>query len=175
VPADLEDLQAKLSALMGDMHGAFSVQINALQSALAKLQTAVKGVSSGTSSIAEVRTAVDGVTTATANLGTAFAQAGCIGGGERLAVLCGSDQYGMNRRAAAACDRHAHSSGMARLQTVRCGRGRIGRDRLQRRPAQHQLPKPKRAGLHHLDYEHVKLRPHRIRHSAPRAWDLLTA
>jgi hypothetical protein len=81
VQADLEDLQAKFSALRGDMHGAFSVQINALQSALTNLRTAVKGVSSGTSSIAEVRTAVDGVTTATANLGTAFAQAGCIGGG----------------------------------------------------------------------------------------------
>ena len=79
VQTDLEDLQAKLSVLMGDMHGAFSVQINALQSALTKLHTAVKGASSG-SSVAEVRTAADGVTTATANLGTAFAQAGCIGG-----------------------------------------------------------------------------------------------
>jgi hypothetical protein len=79
VQADVEDLQAKLSALTGDMHGAFSVQIDALQSALTTLQTAVKGASSG-SSVAEVRTAADGVTTATANLGTAFAQAGCIGG-----------------------------------------------------------------------------------------------
>jgi prophage DNA circulation protein len=80
VQADVEDMQAKLSALKGDMHGAFSVQINALQSALTKLQAAVKGVSNGSSSVAEVRTAADGVTTATANLGTAFAQAGCIGG-----------------------------------------------------------------------------------------------
>jgi hypothetical protein len=46
--------QAKLSALMGDMHGAFSVQINALQSALTKLQTVVKGVGIGSSSIAEI-------------------------------------------------------------------------------------------------------------------------
>lgn len=81
VQANVEDLQAKLSALMGDMHGAFTVQINALQSALTTLQTAVKGASSGSNSVAEVRTAADGVTTAMANLGTAFAQAGCIGGG----------------------------------------------------------------------------------------------
>jgi hypothetical protein len=47
VQADLGDLQDKHRALMGDMHGAFSVQINALQSALSKLQTAAKGVSSG--------------------------------------------------------------------------------------------------------------------------------
>lgn len=80
VQADVEDMQAKLSALKGDMHGAFSVQINALQSALTTLQAAVKGVSNGSSSVAKVRTAADGVTTATANLGTAFAQAGCIGG-----------------------------------------------------------------------------------------------
>lgn len=80
VQADVEDMQAKLSALKGDLHGAFSVQINALQSALTTLQAAVKGVSNGSSSVAEVRTAADGVTTATANLGTAFAQAGCIGG-----------------------------------------------------------------------------------------------
>jgi hypothetical protein len=78
VQADVEDMQARLSALKGDMHGAFGVQINALQSALTTLQAAVKGVGSG--SVAEVRTAVDGVTTATANLGTVFAQAGCIGG-----------------------------------------------------------------------------------------------
>jgi hypothetical protein len=80
VQADAADLQAKLSALTGDMHSEFSVQINALQSALTKLQTAVKGASNGTSSIAQVRTAADGITTATANLGTAFAEAGCIGG-----------------------------------------------------------------------------------------------
>jgi uncharacterized protein (DUF885 family) len=81
VQADLEDLQAKLSALRGDMHGGYSAQINALQSALTKLQTAVQGASSGSSGVAEVRTAIDGVTTATANLGTAFGQGGCIGGG----------------------------------------------------------------------------------------------
>jgi hypothetical protein len=81
VQADVADLQAKLSALRGDMHGEFSVQINALQSALTKLQTAVKGASNGTRSVSGVRTAADGVTTATANLGTAFAEAGCIGGG----------------------------------------------------------------------------------------------
>ena len=63
------------------MHGAFSAQVNALQSALSKLKTAVKGASSGSSSIADVRTAADEVTTATANLGTAFAQCGCIGAG----------------------------------------------------------------------------------------------
>ena len=80
VQADVEDMQAKLSALKGDMHGAFSVQINALQSALTTLQAAVKGVSNGSRSVAEARTAADGVTTATANLGTAFAQAGCTGG-----------------------------------------------------------------------------------------------
>ena len=73
-------MQAKLSTLTANVHGAFSVQINALQSALTTLQAAVKGVRGGSGSVAEVRTAADGVTTATANLGTAFAEAGCIGG-----------------------------------------------------------------------------------------------
>jgi hypothetical protein len=50
------------------------------RTALTTLQTAVRGVSSGSNSAAEVRTAVHGVTTATANLGTAFAQGGCIAG-----------------------------------------------------------------------------------------------
>jgi uncharacterized protein YukE len=44
VPADLQDLQPKLSAFTGDAHGMFSVQINALKSALTTLQTAVTGV-----------------------------------------------------------------------------------------------------------------------------------
>jgi len=73
-------LQAKLSTLTANVHGAFSVQINALQSALTTLHTAAKGASNGSNSVAKVRTAADGVTTATANLGTAFAEAGCIGG-----------------------------------------------------------------------------------------------
>ena len=77
--ADLKDARANLSALAGDAHGAFSTQINALKSALATLQTAVTGVSSGSSSVAEVRTASDGVTKATADLGAALSQAGCTG------------------------------------------------------------------------------------------------
>jgi hypothetical protein len=52
-----------------------------------QLQTAAKGVSSGSSSIADVRTASDEVTTATAKLGTAFAQGGCIGGDTDWPVL----------------------------------------------------------------------------------------
>jgi hypothetical protein len=80
VQADVEDLQAKLSALTGGAHGAFSVQINALKSALTTLQTAVKGVSSGSGSVAEVRTAVDGVATATTNIVSALAKRGCIFG-----------------------------------------------------------------------------------------------
>lgn len=82
VKADLQDLQTKLSVLVGAEHGAFSAQTDALKSALTTLQTAVKGVRSGSSSVADVRTAVDGVTTAMANLGTAFAQKGCMGGNE---------------------------------------------------------------------------------------------
>jgi uncharacterized protein YukE len=76
--ADLKDAQANLSALAGEAHGAFSTQLNALKSALATLQTAVKGVSGGGNSVAEVRTASDGVTEAAADLGAALSQAGCL-------------------------------------------------------------------------------------------------
>jgi uncharacterized protein YukE len=77
--ADLTDVRAKLTALTGDAHGAFSSQTNALKSALTTLQTAVKGVSSGSSSIAEVRTALGGVTKAAMNLAAAMERAGCLG------------------------------------------------------------------------------------------------
>jgi uncharacterized protein YukE len=77
VKTDLKDVQAKLSTLTGEAHGAFSIQINALKSALTTLQTAVKGVSGGGSSVADVRTAFDGVTTATGDLSTALSQGGC--------------------------------------------------------------------------------------------------
>jgi hypothetical protein len=75
----LKDAQPEFTALTGDAHGTFSVQINALKSALTTLQTAVKGVSSGSSSVAEVRTALGGVTKAVTNLGAVLAQGGCIG------------------------------------------------------------------------------------------------
>jgi hypothetical protein len=81
VKADLKDVQAKLSTLTGDAHGIFSSQIKALKSALATLQTTVKGVSSGSSSAADVRTAFDGVTTANGNFSTALSQSGCVGHG----------------------------------------------------------------------------------------------
>lgn len=76
--ADLKDVQAKLTALTGDAHGAFSSQINALKSALTTLQTAVKGVSGGSSAIAEVRTALGGVTKAAMDLAAAMERAGCL-------------------------------------------------------------------------------------------------
>ena len=79
VPADLQDLQPKLSAFTGDAHGMFSVQINALKSALTTLQTAVNGVRSGSSSAAEVRTAGAEATMAVTDLAAALAQAGCTG------------------------------------------------------------------------------------------------
>jgi hypothetical protein len=81
VKVDLKDAQAKLSALAGDAHGAFSTQINALKSALTTLQTAVKGVSSGSSWPANISTAFDGVTTAESDLLGALGQGGCVGGG----------------------------------------------------------------------------------------------
>jgi hypothetical protein len=79
VPADLQDVQPKLSVFTGGAHGMFSVQIKALKSALTTLQTAVNGVRSGSGSAAEVRTAGAGATTAATNLAAALAQAGCTG------------------------------------------------------------------------------------------------
>jgi hypothetical protein len=75
----LKDAKPEFTALTGDAHGTFSIQINALKSALTTLQTAVKGVSSGSSSVAEVRTALGGVTKAATNLGAVLAQGGCLG------------------------------------------------------------------------------------------------
>jgi uncharacterized protein YukE len=79
--ADLKDAQAKLSAFAGDAHGAFSIQTNALKSALTTLQTAVRGGSSGSNSPAKISTALDGVTTADSDLLRVLAQGGCVGGG----------------------------------------------------------------------------------------------
>lgn len=81
VTADLNDAQAKLSALAGDAHGAFSIQIDALKSALITLQTAVRSGSSGSNSPAKISTALDGVTTADSDLLRVLAQGGCVGGG----------------------------------------------------------------------------------------------
>jgi hypothetical protein len=81
VTADLKDAQAEFSALAGDAHGAFSIQINALKSALTTLQTAVRGVSSGSNPPAKISTALDGVTTADSDLLRVLAQGGCVAGG----------------------------------------------------------------------------------------------
>jgi outer membrane protein TolC len=55
-------------AAVDTAHGRWSAQTNALKSALATLDKAVKGLSGGTSSISDVVTALGGVKTATTSL-----------------------------------------------------------------------------------------------------------
>ncbi len=70
IKADLKDVQANLTAFVNDARGQWQAQTNALQSALAKLQTAVKTLAANfsTSAVSGVVTAIGDVSTAGQNL-----------------------------------------------------------------------------------------------------------
>ena len=70
IKADLKDVQTNLTALVNDAVGQWQAQINALKSALANLQTAVKTLAANfsASAVSGVVTAIGGVSTAGQNL-----------------------------------------------------------------------------------------------------------
>jgi hypothetical protein len=70
IQADLKDVQANLTAFVNDAHGQWQAQTNALKSALAKLQTAVKTLAANfsISAVSDVLTAIGDVSTAGQNL-----------------------------------------------------------------------------------------------------------
>jgi hypothetical protein len=70
IKADLKDVQANLTALVTDARGQWQAQTDALTSALAKLQTAVKTLAANfsTSAVSGVVTAIGDVSTAGQNL-----------------------------------------------------------------------------------------------------------
>ncbi len=70
VKADLKDVQANLTALVNDARGQWQAQTDALKSALAKLQTAIKTLTANfsTSAVSGVVTALGDVSTAGQNL-----------------------------------------------------------------------------------------------------------
>jgi hypothetical protein len=70
IKADLKDVETNLTALVNDAVGQWQAQINALKSALANLQTAVKTLAANfsASAVSGVVTAIGGVSTAGQNL-----------------------------------------------------------------------------------------------------------
>jgi hypothetical protein len=70
IKADLKDIQAQLTAFVNDARGQWQAQANALKSALANLQTAVKTLAEhfSTSAVSAVVTAIGDVNTAGQNL-----------------------------------------------------------------------------------------------------------
>ena len=70
IKADLKDVQANLTAFVNAARGQWQAQTNALKSALAKLQTAVKTLAANfsTSAVSGVVTAIGDVNTAGQNL-----------------------------------------------------------------------------------------------------------
>jgi hypothetical protein len=70
ISSDLADVQAKLTALTGELHDSFKAQTSAVQSALDTLKTAVSNLRAqpSASTVKGVTTAIGGVTTAVGSL-----------------------------------------------------------------------------------------------------------
>jgi len=70
IKSDLADVEAKFTALTGQLHGEFKTQTNAVKSALDMLKTAVSNLTAhpSTSTVKGVATALGGVATAASSL-----------------------------------------------------------------------------------------------------------